>query len=115
MNISYEGIGQWAATFACSDVKAGETVKVSGSGSVAKSSAGGNFDGVVLAVARDGAACSVAMGGMVTVSYSGGTAPAAGWNTLTADGNGGVAVTSGGKSYLTVNVDATAKTVTIVL
>ena len=30
MNVSYEGIGQWAATFACSGVSEGQAVKVSG-------------------------------------------------------------------------------------
>lgn len=71
MNISYEGIGQWAATFACTDVSEGQVVKVSGSGTVA--------------------ACA-------------------------ADGDGGVSVVStGGKSYLAVDVDTSAKTVTIVL
>ena len=69
MNISYEGIGQWAATFACTDVSEGQVVKVSGSGTVA--------------------ACAA---------------------------NGGVNVVStGGKSYLAVDVDTSAKTVTIVL
>ena len=37
MNVSYEGIGQWAATFACDGVSAGQVVKVSGSGTVARS------------------------------------------------------------------------------
>ena len=116
MNISYEGIGQWAATFACDGVAAGQVVRVSGSGTAAKCTEGGGFDGVALSVARDGKACSVAMGGMVTVSYTGVTAPAAGWNTLAADGSGGVKVVSdGGKGYLAVEVDTIAKTVTIVL
>ena len=104
MNVSYEGIGQWAATFACDGVSAGQVVKVSGNGTVAK------------CADNDGKACSVAMGGMVTVSYTGASAPAAGWNSLAADGSGGVKVVSaGGKSYLAVEVDTTAKTVTIVL
>ena len=115
MNVSYEGIGQWAATFACSGVSEGQAVKVSGNGTVAACEENGGFDGVVLSVARDGKACSVAMGGMVTVSYSG-TAPTAGWNTLAADGKGGVTVVSeGGRSYLAVEADTAAKTVTIVL
>ena len=90
MNVSYEGIGQWAATFACNGVSAGQVVKVSGSGTVAKCADNDGFEGVVLSVARDGKACSVAMGGMVTVSYTGASAPAAGWNSLAADGSGGV-------------------------
>lgn len=114
MNVSYEGIGQWAATFACGKVSAGHVAKVSGNGTVAECAANDPFDGVVVAMGRDKAACSVAMSGMQTVGYSG-TAPAAGWNELKADGNGGVAVVTGGKSYLAVDVDTTAKTVTIVL
>ena len=35
MNVSYEGIGQWAATFACDGVSAGQVVKVSAGGTVA--------------------------------------------------------------------------------
>ena len=107
MNVSYEGIGQWAATFACDGVSAGQVVKVSGNGTVAKCADNDGFEGAVL---------SVAMGGMVTVSYTGASAPAAGWNSLAADGSGGVKVVSdGGKGYLAVEVDTTAKTVTIVL
>ena len=71
MNVSYEGIGQWAATFACDGVSAGQVVKVSGSGTVAKCADNDSFEGVVLSVARDGKACSVAMGGMVTVPIYG--------------------------------------------
>ena len=36
MNVSYEGIGQWAATFACDGVTEGYVVNISGSGTVAK-------------------------------------------------------------------------------
>ena len=51
MNVSYEGIGQWAATFACSGVSEGQAVKVSGNGTVAACAENGGFDGVVLSVA----------------------------------------------------------------
>ena len=74
------------------------------------------FCGVVAAMGRDGKACSVQLGGLVRVPYSGETAPAVGWNLLAADGNGGVSVvTSGGHSYLAVEVDTTGKTMTIML
>lgn len=116
MKVSYEGIGQWAATFACSGVSEGQVVKVSGNGTVSACAAGDSFCGTVLAVSRDGSACTVVLGGMVTAVYSGDTAPAAGWVKLTADGSGGVTVpASGGQSYLAVDVDSTAKTVTFVL
>ena len=114
MKVSYEGIGQWAATFACDGVSAGQVVKVSGSGEVAACADGDSFCGVVVFVARDGEACSVALGGMVRVNYTG-TAPALGWSGLSADGSGGVKADSAGRSYLVVDVDSTGGTVTFVL
>ena len=116
MSISYESIGAWCATFACGDVSEGEAVKVSANGTVSKCDAGDCICGTVAAVGRDKKACSVQLGGLVTVPYTGESAPAAGWNTLAADGNGGVSVvTSGGRSYLTVEVNTAGKTVTIML
>lgn len=41
MKLSYEGIGQWAATFAASDVAEGELVKISANGTVAAWHEGG--------------------------------------------------------------------------
>ena len=115
MRVSYEGIGQWAATFACGGVKEGEVVKVSGSGAVSACEAGERFCGVTLAVSRDGEACTVALGGVVTAGYSGNTVPTAGWISLTADGSGGVTVAEGEQRYLAVDVDSAARTVTFVL
>lgn len=46
MRVSYEGIGQWAATFACrGTVAEGEMVKLSGSGEVSACGAGDDFCG----------------------------------------------------------------------
>ena len=75
MKLSYEGIGQWAATFACDDLAEGELVKVSANGTVAACAAGDDFCGMVLSVGRGGDACAVALGGMVTAGY---TVPAEG-------------------------------------
>ena len=55
MKLSYEGIGQWAATFACDDLAEGELVKVSANGTVAACAAGDDFCGMVLSVGRGGA------------------------------------------------------------
>jgi len=111
----YAGIGQWAATFACGGVAAeGQMVKVSGSGQVSACAAGEDFCGQVLSVGRDGGACSVALGGLVTAPYSG-TAPALGWSGLAADGSGGVQAASAGRSYRVVDVDEAGKTVTFAL
>lgn len=116
----YGGIGQWAATFACSgELKSGQVAKISGNGEVGACAAGEAFGGVVLSVARDAEACTVALGGLMTVHYTGSSAPAVGWTTLTADGNGGVqaaAAESGdGREVLIVDVDAAAKTVTFAM
>ena len=88
MSVSYEGIGQWAATFACGGVREGQVVKVSANGTVSGCEEGDRFCGMALAV----------------------------WINLAADGNGGVAVVSaGGRSCLAVDVDSAARTVTFVL
>ena len=115
MKSTYEGIGQWAATFSCgSGVAEGEVVKISGNGAVAVCSAGEGFAGVVIAVGHDDAACSVALGGIAAVTYTE-TAPTLGWNTFVADGAGGVKTSETGRDYLVVDVDSTAKTVAFVL
>jgi len=112
MKVSYEGIGQWAATFACSGVTEGQIVKVSGNGTVAACEDGDAFCGAAATVARDGAACSVALGGLVTAGFSG-TAPALGYTALSADGTGGVKCSESGRSYLVVSADT--DTVTFLL
>ena len=114
MNISYEGIGQWAATFACDHLAEGELVKISANGTVSTCSDGERFCGMVLSVSRGGDACAVALGGLVTAGYTE-TAPELGWETLSADGTGGVQVDEGGRSYLVVDVDTDAETVTFAL
>ena len=111
-NHSFEGIGQWAATFACNGVQAGQAVKISGGGTVAACADEEDFCGVVLTAGRDGKACTVALGGMVTMPFTG-TAPALGWTGLAADGKGGVKALDTGRKHLVA--DADSKTVTFVL
>lgn len=114
MNVSYEGIGQWAATFACGAVSEGEPVKLSANGTVAACGAGDVFCGTVLSVSHGGDACSAQLGGMTTMGYTG-TAPAPGYAALVADGAAGVKIGATGRSYLVVDVDTAAKTVTFAL
>ena len=112
------GSASGAATFACDDLAEGELVKVSANGTVAACAAGDDFCGMVLSVGRGGDACAVALGGMVTAGYTvpaEGAAPALGWSGLSADGEGGVQADADGSTYLVVDVDTTAKTVTFVL
>lgn len=114
MKISYEGIGQWAATFACANVCEGSLVKISGESTVGSCTNGDAFCGMAVSVSHDGSACSVALGGLVVAAYTG-TAPALGWTGLSADGNGGVKSDAAGRSYLVVGVDTDGKTVTFAL
>ena len=114
MNCSYEGIGQWAATFACEQAVVGEVVKISGNGTVAACESGDGFCGMVVSVSRGGDACAVALGGMVTVGYTG-SAPALGWSGLSADGSGGVMADTAGRSCMVVDVDESGKTVTFAM
>ena len=87
MSISYEGIGAWCATFAAgTGAEEGKVVKVSANGTVSKCAANDGFCGVVAAMGRDGKACSVQLGGIATVNYSGENAPIPGYGKLSADG-----------------------------
>ncbi len=112
MKVSFDGVGQVCATFLGGGLTDGQVVKMSGSGTVAACKAGDLFCGVAMCCKDD--ACSVQVGGFVTVGFSG-TAPAAGWCELAADGEGGVKTAEAGVKCLVVDVDATAETVTIML
>ena len=103
MDVSFQGIGEWAATFTGSDLKKGQVVKPSASGAVAACGDGENFCGVVLQCG--GGLCAVQLGGLATVACSG-TAPGVGFALLAGDGDGGVkTVTQGGRSYLVTAAD----------
>ena len=112
--VSFEGIGQWSATFACAGVQEGQVVKIGGSGEVAGCADGDRFCGVVNVVGRDGEACGVVLGGMVSVPYTG-SAPAVGWSGLAANGEGGVKADGAGEKYWVAAVDESAKCVTFKL
>ena len=113
MKISFAGIGQWCATFAAAEAEEGSVVKISAPGTVAPCGAGEPFCGVVVCGGED--ACTVQLGGFVTVPYSGATAPDVGLAVLAGDGDGGVAVAEEGVSCWVADKDETAKTVTILL
>lgn len=117
MSISYEGIGQYAVTCHSSEgVTVGAPVKFSANDTVAVCSAEDCIGGVVLSKSRDAAACAVLLSGIVTLPYSGSTAPAVGFAQLAADGKNGVKVAaSGGRSYLVLAVDKSANQITFAL
>lgn len=102
--ISFEGIGEMAATFACGEgVNAGQVVKVSADGTVDGCSAGERPCGVALS-AEDGYA-AVQLGGLARVPVSG-EGVTVGWCKLSADGTGGMKQDAGaGTDYLVVRVE----------
>ncbi len=110
--IQYQGIGAVVVTAKHENVKVGEAVQYSASDTVKVPAAGGAFHGVCV-FEKNGEA-SVQVGGFVTLPYTG-TAPTVGYCTLAANGTGGAAVTAGSRSYLTVAVDTSEKTVTFCL
>ena len=112
MKVSFDGVGQICATFLGSGLTDGQVVKMSGNGTVEACKAGDLFCGVAMCCKDD--ACSVQVGGFVTVGFSG-TAPETGWCGLAADGEGGVKTAEGGIKCLVADVDSTASTMTIML
>lgn len=116
MDICFEGVGQTAATFHVEDeVEPGMVVTMTGNGTVGLGEEDDLPCGVVLGGVRGGAA-AVQIGGAAEVSYSGETAPTAGWQKLACDGTGGLQVAeTGGMSCLVLKVDTTAKTAVVKL
>lgn len=116
MSISFEGIGEVSATFLVeedSTVRPGNVVCLTGNNQVGLGTSGTVPCGVAATVSGDGYA-GVVIGGLVEVPYTGTTAPTAGWNTLAANGSGGMTVVSEkGAAFLVVSVDTTAKTAVV--
>ncbi len=119
MSVSFEGIGEQVISFYNSETtpaKAGEPVKLGGNGEVAAAGAGEKFFGVV--IDGDNEHAAVQTGGYIRLSYTGASAPAAGFASLTADGDGGVklaATGDGAREHLVIDVDTTAKKVGFML
>ncbi len=115
MSISFNGFNESLLTLnaASGFTSAGVPVKLSANGTVNACDEDDSFIGVSKSVSN-GLAC-VQMTGAVTIGYSG-TAPAAGFNMLAADGDGNVCVAAtGGREYLVVDVIAASSLVTIIL
>ena len=107
--VSFEGIGEVAATFLCGDgVEAGDVVKVTANGTVGACAAGEKFAGVALTV--DGGHSAVQVEGLAKVKLGESHGVSVGWNHLLADGSGGVkkdsAQTPTGREHLVIAVDS---------
>lgn len=116
MSISFEGIGEVSATFRAQNnaaIKPGNVLCLTDNLEVGLGSAGTIPCGVAASVSSDGYV-GVVISGLLEVPYTGTSAPTAGWNTLAADGLGGVSVpTEGGASFLVISVDSAAHTAII--
>ena len=114
MKISFEGIGQVAATFMVEgDIQPGMAVALTADSTVGLGKAGDAPCGKVLSVKNGMAA--VQIDGMAQVGYSG-TAPAIGWGTIAGDGTGKIkTVTTGGKTCMIVSVNTADGTAVIKL
>lgn len=112
MHVSFEEIGRMSVTLPAGTCKAGQVCKVNASGKADTCAAGDKFCGVAETIR--GSIAGVQLHGFVTLPYTG-TAPTMGYVTLSANGSGGVKVDTNGASYLTVQVNTTAKTVTFEL
>ena len=114
MEISFEGIGQVAATFAAAEgVAVGMAVALTADSTVGTGKAGDAPCGKVLSVNNSMAAVQIS--GMMQLAYSG-SAPAIGMGTVAVDGNGKIkTVTSGGMSCMIVSVNTGDSTAVIKL
>ena len=114
MEISFEGIGQVAATFAAADgIQPGMAVALSGDSTVGMGKTGDALCGVVQSVKNGMAA--VQMYGMAKIGYSG-TAPVVGMNAVAVDGAGKIkTVTDGGMNCMILSVNTGDSTAVIKL
>ena len=112
--ISFHGMGEQMITFAADGVTEGFPVVMAENDTVTDAEEGAALIGVAVHVEEDGFA-AVQMQGFMQLPYSG-TAPALGWQNLSADGAGGLKVTDGeGKCCLVVSVDNEAGSVGLFL
>ncbi len=113
MIFKFDDIGQVCASFYCDDgVNAGDPCSIVRNRTINTTREDEAFIGKVLSVRNNVA--SVAVGGFVTLSFTG-SAPGTGYANLSGNGNGGIMVCNDGKTYLVVSVDAVNKTATILL
>ena len=107
--VSFDGIGEVAATFYADEtVVPGQVVKVGGDSAVTACGDGDVFCGVALSNERGCAGVQVR--GFLTLPWEG-IAPAAGPAILAADGKGGVKTAESGVACTVIHADGAAKTI----
>ena len=109
--VSFEGIGELAATFYHAEAEKGFPVMMSGGACVKNCNSGAEFIGVCSNVNAQTA--QVQLHGYVRLPYTG-SVPAVGFCALAANGSGGVTA-AGSRKYLVLDVDTTDATVGFML
>lgn len=113
MNNYLDGFDRKEVTLAAMQyVEKGKTVAMAESFTVKAAGDGDCFIGVCIDVNNYNA--SVLLSGYVKITYSG-EAPVCGFNTLSADANGGIRKDADGRSILVTDVDTAAMTCGIIL
>ncbi|MBQ8764040.1 MAG: hypothetical protein IJZ07_08050 [Clostridia bacterium] len=113
MSVSFSGFNNNTLTFKCSvAIDKGTPVMIYKSSTVIECNDGESFHGIV--VDSDSKYASVQVRGVVKMPYTG-TAPATGYNSLGADGNGGVKLSTSSVKYLILDVDETENIVTFLM
>lgn len=116
MSVAFNGIENQVVTFQTGSTAAGNPVVMSANNTV-KNAAGGAAPVGILLSKRSGHG-AVQIRGYVQVSYSGSAAPGLGWNSLVADGSGGMRLAASGetgRNCLVVNLNTADKTMGLFL
>ena len=116
MSVAFNGIENQVVTFQASSADAGKPVTMEANNTVT-TAAGGTAPVGILLNQRSGHG-AVQIRGYVQVSYSGSAAPGLGWNSLVADGSGGLRLAASGetgRNCLVVNLNTADKTMGLFL
>lgn len=111
--ISLKGFNEQTASFlAGGELEIGAPVALCGNNTVKRAGEGEDFIGVV--VSLRGSLVGIQLCGYTRLGYSG-AAPSLGYNSLAANGGGGVVVSSGARSLLVTDVDTKDTSIGIIL
>lgn len=116
MSVAFNGIDNQVVTFQADQGEAGDTMAMEDNNRVTVAPSGAAPVGVL-----QGKRCghgAVQIRGYVQVSYSGSAAPSLGWNSLVANGNGGMRMAASGetgRACLVVHLNTVEKTIGLFL
>ena len=116
MSTAFNGIDNQVVTFQTGAAEAGKPVAMEANNTVKTAPGGAAPVGILLNKRRDHGAVQIR--GYVQVAYGGSSAPALGWNSLVADGSGGLRLAASGETgrpCLVVNLNTADKTMGLFL